>query len=63
MTLDREENTSSKTTGEKVSYGERVSEKLKTKMGLVEVLDHHECTYFTVFLVDIHKSGKRNLVM
>ncbi len=65
VTLDREEDTRSNTSEEKVTYGERVSEKFKTQMGLVEVVESHhdESTYFTVFLVDIHKSGKRNLAI
>jgi hypothetical protein len=30
-------------------------------MGPVEVLESHDLAYFTVFLVDIHKSGKKIL--
>ena len=60
MTFEREEKTSSNKSGEKGVYGERVSE--ETPMGLVEVLEPHGRAYFTVFLVDIHKSGKRTLV-
>ena len=32
------------------------------KMGLVEILEPHDRAYFTAFLVDIHESGKQNLV-
>ena len=60
MAFEREEKTSSNTSGEKGAYGERVSE--ETPMGLVEVLEPHGRAYFTAFLIDIHKSGKQKLV-
>ncbi len=60
MAFVREEKASSNTSGDKGAYGERVS--AETPMGLVEVLESHGRTYFTVFLIDIHKSGKQKLV-
>jgi hypothetical protein len=51
VSLEWEEKTNSNTTGEKVPYDERVSEKVKTPKGLVEVLETHVRSYFTVFLV------------
>ena len=58
VVLEREEKTSSSTVGEKVTYDDHMSEKLKTQMRLVEALEPHDRAYFTAFLVDIHKSGK-----
>ena len=41
---------------------EHTSAKLRTQMGLVEVLDPQDRVYFTVFLVDMPESGKQILV-